>query len=118
MGRILLTEEQRRNWKNRYFKKSRIPNAVKVAVATRYGCRPGGVLRVKCAFCDGIGEIIWKSGVKGTPITEVRLIALEWDHFIPEFNGGETTEENLVLACRACNRARGHNGKYQPEVQF
>ena len=30
------------------------------------------------------------------------------DHLVPIIAGGTTTLENLVMACRACNGAKGH----------
>lgn len=32
---------------------------------------------------------------------------LHVDHIIPEFTGGQTTEDNLWLACSVCNNAKG-----------
>lgn len=33
--------------------------------------------------------------------------SLEFDHIIPESEGGETIRENLWLACHACNKQKG-----------
>lgn len=34
-------------------------------------------------------------------------VSFEVDHIIPEFRGGETKLDNLILACRSCNRSKG-----------
>lgn len=34
-------------------------------------------------------------------------VALECDHVVPVAQGGSNDDENLVTACRACNRAKG-----------
>ena len=34
-------------------------------------------------------------------------VPYEIDHIIPHFFGGETIINNLVLACRSCNRSKG-----------
>jgi hypothetical protein len=39
----------------------------------------------------------------------------ESDHIVPVQHGGETTAENLALACMRCNRHKGPNvGSYDP----
>jgi 5-methylcytosine-specific restriction endonuclease McrA len=35
------------------------------------------------------------------------MFSLELDHVIPEFHGGPSVAENLVLACQRCNRRKG-----------
>ena len=41
----------------------------------------------------------------------------EPDHIIPIQHGGETTPENLALACFRCNRRKGPNvGSFDPET--
>ncbi len=35
-------------------------------------------------------------------------VLLEIDHVHPVFHGGHSTEDNLVTACRPCNRAKKH----------
>lgn len=37
-----------------------------------------------------------------------RSIVPMLDHVIPEFLGGSNNEDNIVLACRWCNRSKGH----------
>ena len=40
----------------------------------------------------------------------------EPDHIIPKQHDGETTADNLALACARCNRYKGYNvGSYDPE---
>ncbi|GAB4434412.1 MAG: hypothetical protein Kow0031_16130 [Anaerolineae bacterium] len=41
----------------------------------------------------------------------------EPDHIIPKQHDGETTANNLALACARCNRYKGYNvGSYDPET--
>jgi hypothetical protein len=41
----------------------------------------------------------------------------EPDHIIPRQHDGETTADNLALACFRCNRYKGYNvGSYDPET--
>jgi len=41
----------------------------------------------------------------------------EPDHVIPRQHGGETTADNLALACLRCNRYKGTNvGSFDPET--
>jgi hypothetical protein len=41
----------------------------------------------------------------------------EPDHIIPRQHDGETTRENLALACARCNRYKGYNiGSFDPET--
>ena len=41
----------------------------------------------------------------------------EPDHIIPRQHDGETTAENLALACIRCNRYKGYNiGSFDPET--
>lgn len=91
-----------------YFKKATIPASVRREVAIRAGAIPGKEVRIFCAYC---GEPGWASWVwlkeDGTPTSWVAL-TLELDHVIAEFRGGPTTADNIVLACRPCNRRKGH----------
>lgn len=41
-------------------------------------------------------------------------VAFEIDHVVPEFQGGLTTLDNLVLACRKCNKAKGWKHLIKP----
>lgn len=41
----------------------------------------------------------------------------EPDHIVPKQHGGETTEDNLALACMRCNRYKGPNvGSFDPDT--
>jgi 5-methylcytosine-specific restriction endonuclease McrA len=47
------------------------------------------------------------------------LFIFEMEHIIAEKHGGETTAENLALACPYCNRAKGTDlGSLDPETQL
>lgn len=39
--------------------------------------------------------------------SQIKKIPMEIAHIVPEFNGGKTIAENLVLMCRFCNRSIG-----------
>jgi 5-methylcytosine-specific restriction endonuclease McrA len=58
--------------------------------------RDGG----RCAYC-GVAVRPRQPGLHRAP----DLATL--DHLHPRSQGGRTCEENLVLACQACNNARG-----------
>ncbi|WP_210247685.1 HNH endonuclease [Salinarimonas soli] len=58
--------------------------------------RDGG----RCVYC-GVAVVRRGPGLHRTP----NLATL--DHVIPRSQGGPTRAENLVLACAACNNARG-----------
>jgi hypothetical protein len=46
------------------------------------------------------------------------LYTHEVDHIIPEKHRGETTEDNLCLACLECNRNKGSDfGSFDPETE-
>ena len=47
-----------------------------------------------CAYCDSAGP-------------------LQWEHIVPRALGGPDCFDNLVLACPACNRAKGARDPYQ-----
>lgn len=88
----------------RYHKKA-IPNAVRRAVAIRYGCPPGKTISVPCHYCGARDLIVWHKLFGGRPSSWVSF-GHELDHVVPEFHGGPTTAENIVLACRPCNRRK------------
>lgn len=86
--------------------KQSIPAEIRRQLAARYGCEPGKSVAATCAYCDSRGNITWsvrRKQVKGW----VAIRGLEFDHVKPESAGGETKAENLVLACRNCNRSKG-----------
>ena len=72
-------------------RKQAIPSGVRRAVVER----DGG----DCHWCGRPGRILlhgyWT------------WIEHEFDHVLPESRGGATSADNIVIACRACNRSRG-----------
>jgi hypothetical protein len=90
------------------YKKKAIPNAVRRAVALKYGCPPGGTVSAPCQYCLAPGAIHWHRKLDGSPSYWVSFDH-ELDHVHPELLGGSGTAENIVLACRPCNRRKGAN---------
>lgn len=88
------------------YRKAAIPNAVRREVALRYGCPPGGEIEVECHYCPRRAAIHWFTLSSGRPSSWV-WFGHELDHVIPEYLGGPTIAENIVLACRRCNRSKG-----------
>lgn len=84
------------------YKKRAIPSAERRRIAERYGCTPGRTVPVTCHYCPATGSIIWMAHYPCWP-----MFTFELDHVIPEFRGGPSIAENLVLACRRCNRSKG-----------
>lgn len=85
------------------YKKARIPIHLRRAVLSR----DNGT----CQYCGKVGE----PGHYPDKVFEIihkKEVAFEIDHITPEFNGGKTIIDNLLLSCRKCNRAKGwrHNG--------
>jgi len=89
-------------------RKLAIPISARLAVAKKYGCAPGERVDVHCYYCGFPGQVHWWRGQDGTPRRWISLSNLEFDHFVSEHAGGEMTQENIVLACRHCNRSK-HN---------
>lgn len=85
-----------------HFKKSAIPVSVRMEVAANNGGIPLQITDAKCVYCGAPGRIGWVTK------SWVWLDGLEFDHVVPEYHGGQTVASNLVLACRACNRRKGH----------
>lgn len=86
--------------------KRAIPNATRVAVALRYGAVPGIGGLAACHYCGRPGRIAWWKRSNGAPSSWVTF-TLEMDHVIPEALGGTEDPDNIVLACRRCNRSKG-----------
>ncbi len=86
-----------------------IPLESRRKIATKYGCTPGGDKDAACYVCGMVGRIWWPNNSKGRPGYWVSFSGLEISHFTAEAKGGESTEENLVLCCRTCNRSMGTN---------
>lgn len=94
-------------------RKTRIPDRVRVAVAERYGAKPGVECSAPCYHCGRPGLIYWYARKDGRGAQRVRF-GHELDHVIPESAGGLTVPDNLVLACRPCNRSKGTKATAAP----
>ena len=88
------------------YRKAAIPAAVRREVAQRYGCPPGGKCEAACHYCGVPAHIWWPARSDGRPGGWVHF-GHELDHVHPEFHGGLATADNIVLACRPCNRRKG-----------
>jgi len=88
------------------YRKIAIPGDARVAIGKKYGCSPGGCVSAECFYCGSPGMIYWHMGYRGRPTKWVYLSDLEFDHFVSEHSGGENTGNNMVLACRSCNRSK------------
>jgi 5-methylcytosine-specific restriction endonuclease McrA len=84
------------------YKKRAIPQAVRREVCIRAGAVFGHVVNIKCAYCPKVGRVSWRY-TYGWP----QIVDLELDHVIPERHSGPSTADNIVLACRRCNRRKG-----------
>lgn len=93
----------------RPYRKRAIPQATRRAVALRNGCRPGESAVAGCHWCGAEGRIYWSRRSDGKPSGWVTF-SHELDHVVPEFVGGASDPDNIVLACRPCNRRRGWRG--------
>lgn len=90
----------------KYSRKLCIPLSARRGLAMKYGVKPGGSGTAECYYCGYIGRIYWPMTSRGVPGCWVCFGGLEIDHFIPESSGGAKTCDNLVLACRRCNRGK------------
>lgn len=88
-------------------RKLAIPLDVRRGVAKKYGCPPGGSVASQCYYCGAPGSVHWFKLADGRPSSWVVFPELELDHLDPEAGGGENSCENIVLACRRCNRSKG-----------
>jgi 5-methylcytosine-specific restriction endonuclease McrA len=73
-----------------------------------------------CQYCGKVGEFVYRYG-KPTVVENpngINLNAMEFyngpdvipfqiDHIIPISQGGQNTEDNLLLSCRHCNLSKG-----------
>jgi 5-methylcytosine-specific restriction endonuclease McrA len=89
-----------------HFIKKAIPAAVRRELAARHGCVPGASVQVKCAYCSFIGGVHWTVQPTDRGPGWVAFTGLEMDHVTAEINGGDTSAENIVLACQPCNRSK------------
>jgi 5-methylcytosine-specific restriction endonuclease McrA len=84
--------------------KRKIPDDVRREVLTRYGARPGMPwLAIECHYCPVTGGVAWNLSPSWPTVVD-----LEFDHVRPAFRGGQDAASNVVLACRRCNRSKGH----------
>jgi hypothetical protein len=88
-------------------RKLAIPFETRRAVARKYNCPEGGEVEAHCYYCGEEGKIHWhRNYLKNRPSAWVTFGGLELDHFEPELLGGSNKPENIVLACRRCNRKK------------
>jgi 5-methylcytosine-specific restriction endonuclease McrA len=88
--------------------RTKIPNSVRREVALREGCPPGGTVDAECYWCGAPGQIVWAwLHFSNRPGAWVAFPGLELDHKKAVLFGGTNDAENIVLACRACNRSHG-----------
>ena len=87
-------------------RKLAIRTADRQGVAMKYGCEPGGTAKAKCYYCGFEGTVHWHKLYSGRPSFWVSFVGLELEHFIPESKDGKGVTNNLVLACRGCNRSK------------
>lgn len=92
-------------------KKRAIPQQVRRDVAMRAGADGIGQYPARCAYCGKPGVIHWMTRCW------VYFRDLELDHLIPESRGGQAVSENIVLACRWCNRSRSFRHALQVRFQ-
>lgn len=86
-------------------RKVSITSSQRRSLALKYGCSPGNTEKANCYYCGIEGFIIWHKNEKG-PSSWVQFRSLEIDHLVPESKGGSGDSDNLVLACRTCNRSK------------
>lgn len=88
------------------YKKQSISPILRREIAIKYGCPPGECIETACYYCGKIGSICWSRTTKNQPASWISFSGLELDHFVPESSGGVASIENIVLACRHCNRSK------------
>ena len=54
-----------------------------------------------CRYCGKPGEVKWFGN-------SWFWMEHEFDHIIPESKNGMATVDNIVIACRKCNRSKGN----------
>lgn len=87
--------------------KRKIPGVIKAQAAFYQGAVQGGISMVRCAYCEATGTVAWPMDRHGSPALWCSSRELEFDHVIPESKGGDESLDNIVLACRRCNRRKG-----------
>lgn len=93
-------------------KKQTIPASLRRGLARRAGVQPDTEGDAPCHYCGVMGSIKWWPGRAW-----VSFQGLEMDHVVPEAKGGPTELHNIVLACRRCNRSKGHHHARPPALQ-
>lgn len=88
-------------------RKVAIPLPVRRSIAEKYGCAPGDSVDASCYYCGTPGRVHWHKLHNGRPSGWVTFPGLELEHLECEREGGKTSSENMVLACRHCNRSKG-----------
>lgn len=84
-----------------------INQAMRRAVAERYGCMDGESVLIGCVYC-GDPIIIDRTDPKRTRFLDSEgRYRPELDHVEPLYWDGAHTTENLVPACLSCNRSKG-----------
>lgn len=90
-------------------RKKAIPVEVRRAILLEHGIsKPNIRTPVRCHYCDFVGYAMLDKRPHHRSVGWPVLSGLEYDHFWPEHLGGEANAWNIVLACRACNRSKGH----------
>lgn len=87
-------------------KKRAIRESQRRELALKSGGAPGETTVAPCHYCGALGRICWFRLRDGRPGAWVSFDH-EIDHVIPESLGGSGDADNLVLACRTCNRKKG-----------
>lgn len=87
-------------------RKQQITTAMRRGLAGKYGCAPGADKEATCYYCGAVGSMRWWPLRNGKPSSWVSFSGLEMDHFAAEASGGHHAVDNLVLACRECNRSK------------
>lgn len=88
-------------------RKVAIPLPVRRSIAEKYGCTPGDSVEASCYYCGAPGTVHWHKLHNGRPSGWVTFPGLELEHLECESEGGGASSENIVLACRHCNRSKG-----------
>lgn len=84
---------------------SRLPAALAAIGQTEM--EPNVLYPARCAYCDFVGAVNWDLR-PGQERGWVQFVDLELDHIWPEHLGGTGDPDNIALACRDCNRSKGH----------
>lgn len=84
-----------------------LSGAERAKVCLRYGIFPNTSWQhVPCYWCgDESGRVSWSMN-QGARVGWASGWGMEFDHVVPLSLGGANTAENVVIACRRCNRSR------------